>query len=214
MTETRGRKLGGKLADKEWLYEQYVTNGRSSANIARELGCTETSVCYRLRRFGIPRRPPGFQPTATRIDDKGRECMSCGKYKLWDQFWKTSLKYGRGKHHVSRCTECHDPAAARRNSLKHKLKRYGLDEEKLALLIALDGEICALCGKTQQVNGCDLDIDHDHACCPASSRSCGQCVRGRLCRSCNLMLGRIEECGVPFEKITIYLLRRPFAVAA
>ncbi len=36
-----------------------------------------------------------------------------------------------------------------------------------------------------------LSIDHDHACCPGS-HSCGNCVRGVLCVSCNFVLGRID----------------------
>lgn len=35
-------------------------------------------------------------------------------------------------------------------------------------------------------------IDHDHACCP-THRTCGKCIRGILCRSCNHALGHLES---------------------
>jgi hypothetical protein len=29
-------------------------------------------------------------------------------------------------------------------------------------------------------------VDHDHACCQKKNRSCGKCIRGLLCHTCNI----------------------------
>lgn len=45
-----------KLHSKEWLFEEYVNKHRSSASIAKELGCHFMTVIYACRDFGIETR--------------------------------------------------------------------------------------------------------------------------------------------------------------
>ncbi len=75
--------------------------------------------------------------------------------------------------------------------------RYHMTVEQYrGLSITQDG-LCAICHKpeTQKTNGAihRLSIDHDHTCCPEKMRSCGKCVRGLLCGSCNRALGLFQD---------------------
>ena len=49
---------------------------------------------------------------------------------------------------------------------------------------------CAICGKS---NVDEWHLDHDHSCCPGGGWPCMDCVRGVLCRPCNLGLGMFQE---------------------
>ena len=44
------------LKDGEWLREQYVSHGRSTTDIAEELGCCANTVIYWMERHGLSRR--------------------------------------------------------------------------------------------------------------------------------------------------------------
>jgi Recombination endonuclease VII len=89
--------------------------------------------------------------------------------------------------------ERRDSAPAKhRYYLKYKLWRYGLTQQDFDRLLAEQGHACAMC-HTAFTDGQPTFIDHDHACCPDEKRSCGRCVRGLLCLSCNTALGHIER---------------------
>lgn len=50
---------------------------------------------------------------------------------------------------------------------------------------------CEVCGGAE-----NLHFDHDHSCCTTtrtSSKTCGACLRGRLCASCNTALGLMRD---------------------
>ena len=77
-----------------------------------------------------------------------------------------------------------NPDKTKRNNFLMRLRRYNLTEEIFFSILAHQGERCALC-KSKDSGRRDWCIDHDHKCCPDSCRSCGKCVRGLLCNSCN-----------------------------
>jgi hypothetical protein len=59
---------------------------------------------------------------------------------------------------------------------------------------------CAVCMETCR----DLHVDHDHACC-SGHRSCGVCVRGLVCKSCNGGLGMFRDNPESLRRAAEYL---------
>lgn len=88
------------------------------------------------------------------------------------------------------------PEARARWYQTYKLKRMGLTPERFAQLLEDQGNACAMC-LTPFEEDQRICIDHDHACCPQIKRSCGKCVRGLLCLTCNIALGYIEAYSGP-----------------
>jgi hypothetical protein len=93
--------------------------------------------------------------------------------------------------------------------LTHKLKRYGLTQERFDQLLEAQGHACAMCHVRFQ-DGQLICIDHDHDCCLDEKASCGECVRGLLCVSCNTALGIIES---RYELAQAYLASPPALLA-
>ena len=61
--------------------------------------------------------------------------------------------------------------------------------------LKIQGGHCALCD-TKPAENKRFQVDHDHACCPTDKthrKTCGKCVRGLLCESCNTELGSLEK---------------------
>lgn len=84
------------------------------------------------------------------------------------------------------------PEAVKRWKRTHLLKNYGLTPELFHRLLAAQDYACAMCHEPFREDE-PICIDHDHNCCKAEKRSCGECVRGLLCLSCNTALGIIER---------------------
>lgn len=86
-----------------------------------------------------------------------------------------------------------DPANRLKLTRARRFRQYNLTDEQLAEMLAAQSGACPIC-KTplshQEWRG--MQIDHDHSCC-AHEGSCGLCVRGLLCSSCNLGLGCFQD---------------------
>lgn len=128
-------------------------------------------------------------------DEAGNKfCYVCGQWKPEAGF-NNSSNSSDGLDH--RCRRCHASA--------QKKARYGIDLDHYEVLLASQGGKCAICPAELAEGGNRLSIDHDHACCPGTL-SCGKCVRGILCPSCNMGLGRFQDDVDLLKRAASYLI--------
>jgi hypothetical protein len=87
------------------------------------------------------------------------------------------------------------PEKAKLASRRAALSRYKLTEELFQDMLVAQDYRCVICLKVFDSSRkyTAPHIDHDHACCPEASKSCGKCIRGLLCGVCNQFLGRIKD---------------------
>jgi hypothetical protein len=94
---------------------------------------------------------------------------------------------------------------ARLNGIVQNVKRYGITVEQFDVLLASQNDQCSICSRTfwEEVSG--PHVDHDHSCCNEQQKSCGKCIRGLLCASCNFALGALLDNPDWFTKGARYL---------
>lgn len=83
---------------------------------------------------------------------------------------------------------------------------FGLTGSTYRELLAIQGGVCAGCGRPPGKRR--LAVDHDHACCPGPT-SCGRCVRGLLCWSCNKHLQHMGDDAGLIRRLADYLENWP-----
>jgi hypothetical protein len=128
--------------------------------------------------------------------DDGRICLTCNEWKPWSKF-SNDLRRERGK--ASNCIEC-----AHWRTVK---AAYGITRAEWEWLYSLTEGRCTLCDEDDPVN---FAVDHDHSCC-GNTRACKKCIRGMLCRNCNMMIGKVEQKPALRQRFVDYLDgTRPF----
>jgi len=88
---------------------------------------------------------------------------------------------------------------------RYNVRKYGMSVEQYNKIIKNQKNSCAVCKKSFSELNDSPHIDHDHSCCSESVRSCGKCVRGVLCRRCNMFLGTVSDDIIILENAIKYL---------
>lgn len=139
-----------------------------------------------------------------------KTCKTCKVEKPIDEFHNLSSSRDGKQAACKQCQSDHQKAnraeanrrsrefrqrggeAQKAKEREYALKRkYGIDLERFASILFNQGGCCAICGCTES-NGRNWHVDHDHACCP-DSLTCGNCICGILCASCNIGIGKFND---------------------
>lgn len=134
--------------------------------------------------------------TRTARDEEGRkQCSECEQWKPESAFGPMG-KSGDGLR--AYCREC-----ARSVTMRQK---YGISLIEFDMHFAAQGYACAICESTDPKGRDWWCVDHDHACCPTAT-TCGKCIRGIVCDSCNVGLARFDDSVEQLRSAAEYLER-------
>lgn len=129
-----------------------------------------------------------------------KTCTKCKEEKDIS-FFVSNRSYKDG--YTSWCKNCHHIKTKEwrlKNADKTRSSRifnkFKITLDAYNLLLQKQNYVCAICGKSETIikHGklLNLSIDHDRSCC-ANEESCGSCIRGLLCQSCNTGIGKLND---------------------
>ena len=139
-------------------------------------------------------------------------CSKCSQEKSLDEFTKDK-RCKNGRSHVCKaCTsnamrtwQKEHPERVSRGNTDKVWYRHGISEEGLSELFAKYDGKCWVCLEA------DAEVvDHDHSCC-TGNRTCGKCIRGVLCRSCNAGIGMFYDSPDKLMMAASYLTKGSYA---
>lgn len=124
-----------------------------------------------------------------KIHVEEKTCRVCGETKPRTAY----SKMGASKDGLqSYCKPC----AADKRRWTYYETTYNLTRDQYVALLLKQGCVCAICNESpapsRERREMRWVVDHDHSCCPGQG-SCGECVRGLLCSTCNRAIGMMKD---------------------
>jgi hypothetical protein len=135
-----------------------------------------------MRLFCYSKQMPRNKEEILIRDELGRkQCIRCLGWHTVTDFYPAANTVD---HRRAFCKFC----AAKEDSVK----RHHLGLVAYEAMLKAQGECCAVCGIDNPAPDSMWTIDHDHNCCPGTY-SCGKCIRGLICRRCNMAIGLFKD---------------------
>lgn len=184
------------------LKEQIVAlrnEGLNYRQIQERIGCSKSVISYHVghaRVFKEPVEPVSKEPITHKV------CRSCKVTTPLEDLIKVAQNTTTGRG--SMCKKCESLRVQgfyKRNPsiVPPSYVRHRLTQERYEEMLAKHDGLCWSCQKKPATR-----VDHDHACCPGNY-SCGACVRGLLCQSCNAGIGLLGDDLASVSKAVVYL---------
>lgn len=158
--------------------------------LCKEPDCTNPRM-YRHQHCEEHARTINYKPKVTGPPDERVVCRGCGKPFVRNR------KSGRDPAALAWHDHCQNCTGNTALNLKTLIRHHVSYERTCVWLKQGDRLTCEAPGCSRRLwpnNGERAlpHIDHDHACC-AGPMSCGACIRGVLCGSCNMAFGQYER---------------------
>lgn len=132
----------------------------------------------------VPQRPKGTG--LIRNESGQKKCLGCVRWLDESSFTVDQTTVDNLK---VRCKLC------------KVIQLNNIDYDQYMVIFDRQNGRCAVC---QKENEKSLAIDHNHKCC-SSRYSCGKCIRGLLCSSCNLAEGLLYSSAVVIANMLEYV---------
>lgn len=200
------------------IVNRYLS-GVSSYQLSQETGHDPSDIVDWIREAGSEVRGRGESRRATQaravLIDNGTKkiCSACKEPKSLNNFRPSANATGGVSY---RCIECVSkakkakyaenpaPYKERQSRLRKEkpevfrgyelMKKFRMTLEQHEQMFDNQGRVCAGCESEDSGEpNRRWHTDHDPSCCPTGRKTCGNCVRGILCRWCNMALGNAKN---------------------
>lgn len=118
-------------------------------------------------------------------------CKMCDKDYVTK--WRESNKQQRNEY-VRLYYNSNKIRESQKDYARRLKSRWNISLEQYEDMLKKQDYSCAICGTDDPGGGrARFCVDHDHSCCKEAMKSCGSCIRGLLCISCNRILGLAHD---------------------